>query len=176
MKCKNCGKEFVEGKFCLECGAKYEVESKMKESIEKACPTEKKEYSFSSSFFMCLRLIYRGVIYSSVIIEDDMMKISIDPKRLNKISEVCLSEVISVKTGFAISNYLLYGAIFIALVGMFSDTIGYVFAALVVFWLGIVKVVIFFLTGPKKVAFVFPVILYFIFLTIMVSPMGGIFI
>lgn len=161
--CEKCGHEMNdEEKFCAACGAKQEKpvlnemsyakeemntsveipdsnqdiqKNNLEESVEKTLP--KKEYSFCSSLFMCLKLIYnRGRIYTSVTMDSERLKIEMDPKRRNQYPVIDLSDVIGVDVSFVESNYWLYGAVYVAAAGLFADPLYCFIMALFCFWMG----------------------------------------
>lgn len=161
MYCTNCGKEIKEGeRFCTACGFEQisqtqdlekSVSGKEKavlpvadlqngkflnEENENTYKIPKRTYEFVSSIFMCARLLYRGRIYSSIAIAGEKMSISVDPEKKNIYPSIYLSDIIDVDVSFTESNYCLYGAVFIAVAGVFYEPLYCFVMALFVFWLG----------------------------------------
>ncbi|MBQ9983793.1 MAG: zinc-ribbon domain-containing protein [Lachnospiraceae bacterium] len=176
--CTNCGKEMnEEEKFCSVCGTKQEMvpvkeevskKEEMKSIVERNEKTNimydndinedkksiNKSYDFTSAVFMCMRLMYQGRIYTSIKIDDNKMYISVDPKKKNKFPSIYLTDIVDVNEGFCVSNYCLYGAIFIALAGIASDPFYCIVGALVVYWLGINRKITIRMKGGKE-AYIF---------------------
>lgn len=149
MYCSNCGKPIKEGdRFCSECGAeqKSEIEAPVHsvvsdndgddgKEVKEVNEISEKTYNFGSALYMCFSITW-GRIFSDITLDREKLSISTDPKRKNKYPTVYLSDIMDVGVNFAVSNYCLYGAIYVAVAGMFVDPLYCFFGALLVFWLG----------------------------------------
>jgi hypothetical protein len=113
--CTYCGKPLKDGEVC---SCQNQTEQVKNENYMNNVMAGKK-YSFISSSFMSLASLipYRGRVYTDIEVDEEKMKISMTPKRKNKVPVVYFNDITEVNVSVKLSIYLVFVAIVCVILG-----------------------------------------------------------
>jgi hypothetical protein len=114
--CTHCGKPLKDGEVCNCQNQTEQVENEKYMNNVMAG----KKYSFVSSTFMSLASLipYRGRVYTDIEVDEEKMKISMTPKRKNKIPVVYFKDIAEVNVSVKLSFYMIFCAIVFLILGL----------------------------------------------------------